>query len=81
MLRDQSERSKWSREQAQNLVLHIFSHIIIIIIRCSGMFRNVLGGSMFLVLSTAKFNDTLTIKRDNLTFHANVCNFILLFSS
>ena len=26
MLRDQSERSKWSREQAQNLILHIFSH-------------------------------------------------------
>ena len=25
-LRDQSERFKWSREQAQNLSLHIFSH-------------------------------------------------------
>ena len=26
MSRDQSERSKWSREQTQNLILHIFSH-------------------------------------------------------
>ena len=26
MSRDQSERSKWSREQAQNLILHIVSH-------------------------------------------------------
>ena len=60
----QSERSKWSREQAQNLILHIFFLIIMIIIRwtgimfrdvpgCSGMFRNVPGCSMFLVLSTA----------------------------
>ena len=40
MLRDQSECSKWSRKQAQNLILHIFL-IIIIIIRCSGMFRDV----------------------------------------
>ena len=38
------------------------------------MFRNVLGCSMFLVLLTAKFNYTLTIKRDNLTFQANVSN-------
>ena len=44
MLRDQSERSKWSRKQAQNLILHIFL-IIIIIIRCSGMFRDVPGCS------------------------------------
>ena len=40
MLRDHSECSKWSRKQAQNLILHIFL-IIIIIIRCSGMFRDV----------------------------------------
>ena len=40
-LRDHSERFKWSREQAQNLSLHIFFLIIIIIIRCSGMFRDV----------------------------------------
>ena len=35
----------------KNLILHIFL-IIMIIIPCSGMFRNVLGCSMFLVLST-----------------------------
>ena len=36
----------------ENLILHIFL-IIIIIIRCSGMFRNVLGCSIFPVLLTA----------------------------
>ena len=36
----------------KKLILHIFL-IIIIIIRCSGMFRNVPGCSMFQVLSTA----------------------------
>ena len=41
---DQSERSKWSRQQAQNLILRIFL-IIIIIIRCSGMFRDIPGCS------------------------------------
>ena len=35
----------------ENLILHIFP-IIIIIIPCSGMFRNVPEYSMFLVLST-----------------------------
>ena len=40
MSRGQSERSKWSREQAQNFMSHHFL-IIIIIIRCSGMFQNV----------------------------------------
>ena len=41
MSHDQSERSKWPREQAQNLILrHIFLKVIIII-RCSGMFRDV----------------------------------------
>ena len=44
MSRDQTERSKWSRKQAQSLILGIFL-IIIIIIRCSGMFRNVPGCS------------------------------------
>ena len=35
---DQSERSEWSREQAQNLIFTFFL-IIIIITRCSGMFH------------------------------------------
>ena len=43
---DQSERSKWSRQQAQNLILRIFL-IIIIIIRCSEMFRDVPACSGF----------------------------------
>ena len=37
----------------ENLIIHIFL-IIIIIIPCSGMFRNVPGCSMFLVLSTPR---------------------------
>ena len=47
MFRDQSERSKWSREQAQNLILHIFSHnyhnysMFRDVRGCSGMFRDV----------------------------------------
>ena len=44
MSRDQTERSKWSRKQAQSLILGIFL-IIIMIIRCSGMFRDVPGCS------------------------------------
>ena len=59
-LRDHSERFKWSREQAQNLSLHIFfSHnyhnysMFRDVPECSGMFRNVPGCSMFHVLSTA----------------------------
>ena len=35
---DQSERSKWSPEQAQRFNFTYFFLIIIIIIRCSGMF-------------------------------------------
>ena len=44
-LRDQSERFKWSREQAQNLSLHIFSHnyhnysMFRDVPECSGMFQ------------------------------------------
>ena len=47
MLRDHSDRSKWSREQAQNLILHIFSHnydnysMFRDVPVCSGMFRHV----------------------------------------
>ena len=46
-LRDHSERFKWSREQAQNLSLHIFSHnyhnysMFRDVPGCSGMFRDV----------------------------------------
>ena len=39
---------------AENLILHIFL-IIMIIIRCSGMFRNFPGCSMFQILSTPIF--------------------------
>ena len=39
MLRDQSERSKWSREQSPRFKFAHFFIIIIIIIRCSGMFH------------------------------------------
>ena len=44
-LRDQSERFKWSREQAQNLSLHIFFHnyhnysMFRDVPECSGMFH------------------------------------------
>ena len=47
MFRDQSERSKWSREQAQNLILRIFSYnwhnysMFRDVPGCSGMFRDV----------------------------------------
>ena len=46
-LRDHSERLKWSREQGQNLSLHIFSHnyhnysMFRDVPGCSGMFRDV----------------------------------------
>ena len=44
MLRDQSERSKWSREKAQNLILHFFSHnyhnySMFRDVPCSGFYR------------------------------------------
>ena len=60
MLRDHSERSKWSREQAQNLILHIFSHnydnysMFRDVPECSGMFWNVPTCSMFRILATAE---------------------------
>ena len=44
---DQSERSKWSRQQAQNLILRFFSHnyhnysMFRDVPGCSGMFRDV----------------------------------------
>ena len=66
---DQSERSIWSREQAQNLILHIFS-VIFVIIQYSGMFRNVPGCSIFLVLSTAAGTSSIL-------FHLVVENLIL----
>ena len=45
---DQSERSKWSREQAQNLILHVFSHNY----HNYSMFRDVPECSKFPILST-----------------------------
>ena len=41
MPRDQTERSKWSRKQAQNLILHIFSHNYSMFrdVPCSGFYR------------------------------------------
>ena len=45
---------------AKNVILHIFL-IIMIIIPCSGMFRNVPECSMFLVLSTAENNQMPTL--------------------
>ena len=57
MLLDQSERSKWSRKQAQNLILHIFL-IIIIIIRCSGMFRDGSSSGFYRRPSCGEFSPT-----------------------